>query len=871
MTSYAHSNSHSDPNVIHLDLASQKLLVKPDDPIPEFYPPPRAVMVTPIYNDDAVHGQQPPLSAGGSDRGYRSHRDRDRGRRYYDNDYDDYERGRRFRNEPRRGGYSDDESGYGGYDRGRGFDDGDDMGDRKRSRVPGTEPPPLPPPDISQYPGGSGSGGHGRHGRAQSQSYGRYDRDYGRYDRPQHQSNKLRKGRSRDGYGRRGRGDDRDRDDYPPPSDYDSDDYYPDDRYPDDDSNYSYSGAGGRGGYAKRSRPQGTEPPKLPPPDISGYPGGGHGGGGGGGSHVQGVPGVHEGAGSAPGSHGGGGGGGHGTGYAGSQYPASQQGHGGGGGGYAGSQYSQQPQQQQYQQQQQYPPQHQGKKPGLIGRIFSGSTRNHPSAGVGAMGRQGAYPHSGGNPAQFMASHRPSAVPGRPAPMHMSSSDSSAASAQPGGAGGGHGAPGQGGAALAPKMKLSPITQAFLRIAAKKGYGDEITRYINQLPPNPQFCWSRCNGGKKAVLIGINYVGMKDELKGCANDARNMRDFLVSECPFLSSVFFFPNSLPLKSWGFGGSRPRRSAQLSIYAPIYAIVYGKACMLYLRPFVGIYMTNIRACTLLRAFMSVLVPIVPTLIIPAHVPFPYPHFSMSPLALPHAVLQAHILLPTLSYTWHFNPANIVLITDEKERPTQLSPTRREMFNAMAWLVHDAKPNDSLFFHYSGHGGQSKDASGREADGLDEVIYPLDYDDAGDVIDDELHSALVTPLPAGVRLTAVFDSCHSGGVLDLPYLHSAHGRLRSMQHVSKRAQQRGGADPADVLCIAACKSDETSADTHEGNVAVGAMSYALIQSMKTNPDQTYAELLSHLREILIPKYNQKAQMSGTHPLDLDRKFIL
>ncbi|KAL8277646.1 hypothetical protein RQP46_009919 [Phenoliferia psychrophenolica] len=36
---------------------------------------------------------------------------------------------------------------------------------------------------------------------------------------------------------------------------------------------------------------------------------------------------------------------------------------------------------------------------------------------------------------------------------------------------------------------------------------------------------------------------------------------------------------------------------------------------------------------------------------------------------------------------------------------------------WLVEGAKPNDSLFFHFSGHGGQVADKDGDEPDGLDE----------------------------------------------------------------------------------------------------------------------------------------------------------
>lgn len=41
------------------------------------------------------------------------------------------------------------------------------------------------------------------------------------------------------------------------------------------------------------------------------------------------------------------------------------------------------------------------------------------------------------------------------------------------------------------------------------------------------------NGKKKALCIGINYFGKSYELKGCINDARNMRSFLRSAYFFL--------------------------------------------------------------------------------------------------------------------------------------------------------------------------------------------------------------------------------------------------------------------------------------------------------------------------------------------------
>lgn len=58
-------------------------------------------------------------------------------------------------------------------------------------------------------------------------------------------------------------------------------------------------------------------------------------------------------------------------------------------------------------------------------------------------------------------------------------------------------------------------------------------------------------------------------------------------------------------------------------------------------------------------------------------------------------------------------------------------------------------------SGHGGQVKDVSGDEDDGYDECIYPVDYKQTSHILDDDLHAIMVRPLPAGCRLTAIFDS--------------------------------------------------------------------------------------------------------------------
>jgi hypothetical protein len=117
------------------------------------------------------------------------------------------------------------------------------------------------------------------------------------------------------------------------------------------------------------------------------------------------------------------------------------------------------------------------------------------------------------------------------------------------------------------------------------------------------------------------------------------------------------------------------------------------------------------------------------------------------------------------YHFAWDDMVILTDDQANP-MAHPTRANIIRAMNWLVQGAQPNDNLFFHFSGHGGQTEDLDGDEEDGYDETIYPVDFKQAGMIVDDEMHDIMVRPLPPGCRLTAIFDCCHSGSALDLPY---------------------------------------------------------------------------------------------------------
>lgn len=105
------------------------------------------------------------------------------------------------------------------------------------------------------------------------------------------------------------------------------------------------------------------------------------------------------------------------------------------------------------------------------------------------------------------------------------------------------------------------------------------------------------------------------------------------------------------------------------------------------------------------------------------------------------------------WGFADKNITVLTDE-------AATRAGMLAALDRLVKDAGPNDTVYFHYSGHGSQVQDLNGDEPDDhLDETLVPQDgrSGDVRDITDDEL-DAVFARMRAKQALI-VLDSCHSG----------------------------------------------------------------------------------------------------------------
>jgi len=203
---------------------------------------------------------------------------------------------------------------------------------------------------------------------------------------------------------------------------------------------------------------------------------------------------------------------------------------------------------------------------------------------------------------------------------------------------------------------------------------------------------------------------------------------------------------------------------------------------------------------------------------------------------------------------------LITDN----TALKPTRESILNEFKLLLVNAVAGDTLVFHYSGHGSYVKDTNGEEIDGYDEAIVSRDMKY---ILDDEFKTLLVNYLKKDVTLFALFDSCHSGTMLDLryQYMDSLHGGADVIY--PKNLETAGK-----VYMMSGCMDTQTSADAFIDKKAQGATTWAFLESLKTKTFETWRELLRSMRTLLKDNgYDQIPQFSAGTLVDIDSRVFI
>jgi hypothetical protein len=191
----------------------------------------------------------------------------------------------------------------------------------------------------------------------------------------------------------------------------------------------------------------------------------------------------------------------------------------------------------------------------------------------------------------------------------------------------------------------------------------------------------------------------------------------------------------------------------------------------------------------------------------------------------------------------------------------PDRANCVAAMEWLVSDAKPGDSLFFFFSGHGV-------REGYSGEESILPCDYRTCGSISKSEMYDLLVAPLPKGCQLTAVMDCCYAQKMLDLPWLYN----IEQPGQIGGQELYRADSEGTVVLFSSSASS---SICTTYGGFATRAFIIALI--LLNRP--TYIDLLQQQELIMdqdmldnkILNFTGKPQISSSHRLNLDSEFTI
>jgi hypothetical protein len=212
--------------------------------------------------------------------------------------------------------------------------------------------------------------------------------------------------------------------------------------------------------------------------------------------------------------------------------------------------------------------------------------------------------------------------------------------------------------------------------------------------------------------------------------------------------------------------------------------------------------------------------------------------------------------LTSKYAFAETNIKVLTDD----TPTKPTRENILAAFTQLLQSGIAGDVLFFSYSGHGSYTADLNHDETSGNDEMIVPLDLKI---ILDDELKALVQTHLKKNVTLFALFDSCHSGTVLDLKYQY-----LDSLHNNANTQNNQDAETIGTVIMLSGCTDEQTSADAHIDKKYQGAMTWAFLAALNGGTGaNSWQDLLTKMRtQLKNSAFTQIPQLSSGCVLDLN-----
>ena len=203
----------------------------------------------------------------------------------------------------------------------------------------------------------------------------------------------------------------------------------------------------------------------------------------------------------------------------------------------------------------------------------------------------------------------------------------------------------------------------------------------------------------------------------------------------------------------------------------------------------------------------------------------------------------------------------------------PSRKNIVEALAWLVRDLRAGDTVYVHYSGHGGLTVDVSGDEESGQDSCIYPVTESGAIECItDDELSRRLVSRVPRGATCYCVLDCCHAGTCLDLKYGYKPISATELVVSENARYARGNGT----VVLLSGCTDNQTSSESWDATTMspCGALTEALLFALNEDRGPSGRKmkrvLWAVLERLKAEGHVQVPQLSCSVPFGLSDPFF-
>jgi len=226
------------------------------------------------------------------------------------------------------------------------------------------------------------------------------------------------------------------------------------------------------------------------------------------------------------------------------------------------------------------------------------------------------------------------------------------------------------------------------------------------------------------------------------------------------------------------------------------------------------------------------------------------------------------------------NFVMLTDD----TPVKPTRANILNQINIIVRKLKSGDEAWVHFSGHGTLVRDRNRDEESGFDSCICPIDYNIAGFISDDAIHSNLIQKVPKGATVYIVLDACHSGTGCDLRHKYDdssylinpnvkppayvpSEWTLRQTSYEFKKYPRTAG----NVHCLSGCQDDQQCGDTFiESDQMYGGVLTSTMLSILRSNDLNVYKWKHLLKDICCSErangYAQITALTSGNPLNME-----